>query len=107
MSDSTVTNDPVAPSRDHLERRLRAPLDRAERQLLELESVLTDADTIQEDRDSTRLVVESIRDDALQIRRALTRLEQGTYGRCVTCGAEIAPARLELLPFVAHCTRCA
>lgn len=106
MSDSTVTNDPLAPSSD-LARRLREQLDRAERQLLELESVLTDADTIQEDRDSTRRVVESIRDDALQIRRALARLENGSYGKCVGCGEPIAPERLEMIPFVAHCTRCA
>ena len=41
------------------------------------------------------------------IRRALGRIERGTYGVCVTCGGEIAPARLAARPEAALCIDCA
>jgi len=37
------------------------------------------------------------------IDRALARLEAGQYGICERCGKEIAPGRLEALPFVTLC----
>ena len=48
---------------------------------------------------STRMVVE-------QITAALNRLDAGTYGRCIRCGGQIAPARLEVLPHAAACIEC-
>ena len=41
------------------------------------------------------------------IKFALKRIEDGTYFHCNECGAEIPSARLELLPFTAHCVSCA
>lgn len=41
------------------------------------------------------------------VKRALTRIENGTYGECVRCGAEIAPKRLEARPEAALCLECA
>jgi DnaK suppressor protein len=38
---------------------------------------------------------------------ALERLEQGTYGDCVSCGEAIAPKRLELDPATPVCVNCA
>jgi RNA polymerase-binding transcription factor len=38
---------------------------------------------------------------------ALTRLGDGTYGVCETCGREIAADRLEVRPFARTCVRCA
>ena len=37
---------------------------------------------------------------------ALKRLDVGTYGVCLRCGKPIAPARLEALPWAAHCIEC-
>jgi DnaK suppressor protein len=37
---------------------------------------------------------------------ALQRLEDGTYGLCQQCGEEIAPKRLEALPWAERCVRC-
>ena len=37
---------------------------------------------------------------------ALARLDAGDYGTCVRCGRPIAPARLDALPWAAHCIRC-
>ncbi|MDH3635431.1 MAG: TraR/DksA family transcriptional regulator [Gammaproteobacteria bacterium] len=41
------------------------------------------------------------------IKFALLRIENGTYFQCDECGEEIPTARLELLPFTAHCVNCA
>ena len=38
---------------------------------------------------------------------ALQRIESGDYFRCAECGEDIPAARLELLPFTAHCVHCA
>ncbi|GAA5196933.1 TraR/DksA family transcriptional regulator [Microbacterium jejuense] len=40
------------------------------------------------------------------ITAALNRISAGTYGRCVRCGNQIAPARLEVLPSAAACIEC-
>jgi RNA polymerase-binding protein DksA len=37
---------------------------------------------------------------------ALGRLDAGTFGTCVRCGRPIAEARLEALPWAAHCIDC-
>ena len=41
------------------------------------------------------------------IEAALQRIAAGDYGDCVTCGAEIAEERLDLLPFTPFCRHCA
>lgn len=42
-----------------------------------------------------------------QIESALERIEAGTYGACVECGARIPKTRLNALPFTPHCIKCA
>ena len=37
---------------------------------------------------------------------ALKRIEDGTYGTCVTCGGEIRRERLEATPWVSLCIDC-
>jgi RNA polymerase-binding protein DksA len=41
------------------------------------------------------------------VKRALTRIENGTYGECVRCGEGIAAKRLEARPEAALCIECA
>jgi DnaK suppressor protein len=41
-----------------------------------------------------------------KIHDALARLEQGDYGNCFECGAEIAEKRLRALPFAVRCREC-
>jgi DnaK suppressor protein len=41
-----------------------------------------------------------------KINDALARLEQGDYGNCFDCGAEIAEKRLRALPFAVRCKDC-
>ena len=69
--------------------------------------------------DSSEQAVETEDDAALEgqaalitreiasIRRALERIDEGTYGECVQCGTEIAEGRLEARPEAALCIECA
>ena len=40
------------------------------------------------------------------IEEAIHRIEQGTYGICTECENEIAPARLEAVPWTRVCIEC-
>lgn len=42
-----------------------------------------------------------------EIDRALKKIRNGTYGACESCGKEIEPQRLELLPQARFCIDCA
>jgi RNA polymerase-binding protein DksA len=69
--------------------------------------------------DSSEQAIEMEDDDSLQgqaaliareiasVKRALTRIENGSYGVCVRCGDEIATQRLEARPEAALCIECA
>ncbi len=37
------------------------------------------------------------------VRTALERLDVGTFGKCIDCGKEIPPGRLEAIPWTAYC----
>ena len=49
----------------------------------------------------------SERDLLAEIDAALDRLDEGTYGKCRRCGAEIEAARLEAIPYAPFCAECA
>jgi len=42
-----------------------------------------------------------------EIRDALERIHQGTFGRCEECAAPIPKARLQAVPYTRHCVACA
>ena len=48
-----------------------------------------------------------VRREIASVSRALDRIASGTYGECVRCGGEIAPARLNARPEAALCIDCA
>jgi DnaK suppressor protein len=41
-----------------------------------------------------------------QVRSALERLEEGTFGECLHCGKMIGEKRLEALPWTPYCIAC-
>jgi RNA polymerase-binding protein DksA len=41
-----------------------------------------------------------------QIDAALTRIQQGKYGRCVKCGTAIPQDRMEAIPYALMCIKC-
>src|SRR5690606_23190852 len=44
---------------------------------------------------------------ASEVEGALERLEHGSFGQCENCQKEIAKARLDFMPYVRYCLRCA
>lgn len=51
--------------------------------------------------------IESARNRVQLIEEALQRVDEGTYGVCADCGAEIDAARLEVRPLSIRCVNCA
>jgi DnaK suppressor protein len=49
---------------------------------------------------------ENARQLLVKVTDALDRFDEGTYGTCERCNAEIDPARLEALPYATLCLRC-
>lgn len=47
-----------------------------------------------------------IRDSLVEVKHALGKLDEGTYGLCDDCGQSIDPARLEALPQASLCVNC-
>ena len=95
---------------------------RLEAQLAELEDRLSriERDLAEPaDPDSSERAVQMEDDDALEgqaalvsneigaVRRALQRIEDGSYGECANCGNDIAAGRLEARPEAALCIECA
>ncbi len=40
------------------------------------------------------------------VQEALDRLEDGAFGKCVSCGGEMQQKRLEAVPWARHCIGC-
>lgn len=50
---------------------------------------------------------ESTRAEIGAVRRAIRRIDEGSWTTCESCGDEIAPARLSALPTATRCLDCA
>ena len=50
---------------------------------------------------------EQLLQQAADVERALTKLDDGTYGVCDSCGARIPEGRLEIHPWAVLCVPCA
>jgi DnaK suppressor protein len=53
-----------------------------------------------------RALIENLEHVRGQVQHALTRLDDGSYGSCETCGQPIPVERLEALPFAGQCVAC-
>ena len=82
---------------ERIEEDLRTPLDA---DFAEQASELADDEALEG-------VDDILRGEAAAVRAALMRIENGTYGACVNCGAEIPEARLEVQPTATACVKCA
>jgi RNA polymerase-binding transcription factor DksA len=63
--------------------------------------------TIAYERARTSALVEQARAHLVAVDAALQRLAAGSYGRCVSCGADISPERLDARPAAPTCITCA
>ena len=66
-----------------------------------------DSGQVTAERGEVDALVGSLRETLLDIDAALGKLEAGTYGRCESCGQDIAEARLEAMPAARLCMICA
>ncbi len=53
-----------------------------------------------------KLLLARAESQLVQIDKALQRLDEGIYGKCLKCGQEINPERLQLMPAAEYCIRC-
>jgi RNA polymerase-binding transcription factor DksA len=63
--------------------------------------------TIAWERQQVAALLADARTALSSIEAALSRLDEGTYGTCTSCGRQIEPARMDALPATPHCLRCA
>jgi len=66
-----------------------------------------DSGQVTAERGEVDALVGSLRETLLDVDAALGKLEAGTYGRCESCGEDIAEARLEAMPAARLCMKCA
>ncbi len=79
---------------DEQQRRLEAAMDSGDQALVDLEREM--GISLQEMRNRERRMIDD----------ALASLEEGTYGRCAECDADISEKRLVALPFARYCVEC-
>src|SRR5688572_19661718 len=66
-----------------------------------------DAAIVMENDEILAAVDQAARSELEHITRALERLEEGVFGLCETCGADIEDERLEAVPYATQCRGCA
>ncbi len=64
-----------------------------------------DAGTFTFERERDLSIENNVRDLLQKIDRALSRMDEGTYGICSRCGKSIEKARLKALPYVDLCIK--
>jgi len=52
-------------------------------------------------------LVQEGEDELHQIKAALRRMDEGTFGACTACGEAISNERLEVRPYSGECIKCA
>ena len=60
-----------------------------------------------EERSELLAQIDQARTRVHQVDAALERMDEGTYGKCATCGNPIQPERLEVRPLSVTCVDCA
>lgn len=84
---------------------------RAQRLLADLTEAMSadfEEQAVEAEDDEALLAQEHVIMERIEaLRAAIRRVDEGRYGICLTCGGEIAPARLAALPEATNCIACA
>jgi RNA polymerase-binding transcription factor DksA len=70
---------------------------------LSFDENFADSGQVAAEQGESRLLAASLSDQLREVERALRKFDDGTYGKCETCGEEIAEARLEAMPATRYC----
>ena len=62
-----------------------------------------DSSQVTAEKGENEALASTLREALDAVEAALVRMDEGTYGRCDTCGEPIAPARLEAMPSTTRC----
>ncbi|MGH9075267.1 MAG: TraR/DksA family transcriptional regulator [Acidimicrobiales bacterium] len=74
---------------------------------LSYDNNFADSSQVTAERGEAEALALSLREALGDVELALTKLADGTYGRCQSCGNPITPARLEAMPTARLCINCA
>ena len=66
-----------------------------------------DSGQVAAEQGETRSLVNQLRDTLADVERALAKMDEGGFGTCEECGADIAEPRLEAMPATRWCIDCA
>jgi len=72
----------------------------------ELEADPEEGDPDLYEREKTLALLRNLEDKEYSLSRALSMLDDGSYGKCEICGREIGAERLEALPYTTYCVEC-
>ena len=104
--------DPVVAAPDELRDALGQARDQLEGQLHELgvdgeaavvDENFADSAAVSAEHGEQQALAARLREQLDDVERALTRLDEGTYGLCEVCGSTISDARLEVMPATRFC----
>jgi DnaK suppressor protein len=62
-----------------------------------------DSGQVAAEQGENKVLADQLRAELDEVERALTKLDEGTYGKCETCGEAIGEARLEAMPAARFC----
>jgi DnaK suppressor protein len=66
-----------------------------------------DSGQVAAEQGENRALIGSLQEHLDDVERALTKLDEGSYGVCESCGNSIGEARLEAMPATRYCIECA
>ncbi len=96
---STVRSD-LAVERDRLEAQIAAlePGGGSD-----FDDNFADSGQVAAEQGENMVLAQQLRAELDEVERALAKLDDGTYGKCETCGEQIAAPRLEAMPATRFC----
>ena len=72
---------------------------------LSFDEGFADSSQVAAEQGEVRALVANLRSLLDDVEKALSKLDDGTYGACDVCGEPIAPARLEAMPASRLCVK--
>lgn len=69
----------------------------------EFDDNFADSGQVAAEQGENKVLASQLRSELDEVERALAQLDDGTYGKCETCGEVISAARLEAMPAARFC----
>ena len=70
---------------------------------LDFDDNFADSGQVAAEQGENKVLADNLQEQLRNVELALQKLEDGTYGICVTCGGAIGEARLEAMPATQYC----